>query len=55
MYKSMKKLFLPLLIAGLFSGSSVAHAEDPYVSISGGLGLKNNLTVKMPQGQSFCH
>jgi opacity protein-like surface antigen len=40
---TMKKLIFPLLLAGLFAVPSPAHsATNPYVSISGGLGLMNN-------------
>lgn len=42
----MKKLIFPLLVAGLFAVPSLAHsATNPYVSISGGLGLMNNSAV----------
>ncbi|NTV60220.1 MAG: porin family protein [Chlorobiaceae bacterium] len=42
----MKKFILPLLVAGLFAVPSPAQAEtNPYVSISGGLGLMTNSTV----------
>jgi len=39
----MKKLLLSLLAAGMFALPSLAQASmNPYVSISGGLGLANN-------------
>ena len=41
----MKKLLLSLLAAGLFAVPSISHAaSNPYVSLSGGLGLMNNST-----------
>lgn len=42
----MKKLILPLLVAGCFALPSLAQAEtNPYVSLSGGLGLMTDSTV----------
>lgn len=42
----MKKIILPLLVAGICAAPSMAHAMDnPYVSLSGGIGLLNNSTV----------
>ena len=42
----MKKLILPLLVAGVFAIPSMANAATvPYVSGSAGLGLANNSTV----------
>ncbi|NTV98058.1 MAG: porin family protein [Chlorobiaceae bacterium] len=41
----MKKLILPLLAAGLFAAPSLASAaSNPYVSISGGIGMMTNST-----------
>jgi opacity protein-like surface antigen len=41
----MKKLLLPLAIAGMCAVPSLSHAaSNPYVSLSGGLGLMNNST-----------
>jgi opacity protein-like surface antigen len=42
----MKKIFLPLLVAGICAAPSLAQAmSNPYVSLSGGIGLLNNSTV----------
>ncbi|NTW53872.1 MAG: porin family protein [Chlorobaculum sp.] len=42
----MKKLILPLLVAGAFAAPSMAQAAStPYVSLSTGLNLANNSTV----------
>jgi opacity protein-like surface antigen len=42
----MKKIILPLLVAGVCTAPSLAHAMgNPYVSLSGGIGLLNNSTV----------
>ena len=42
----MKKIILPLLVAGMCAAPSLAQAmSNPYVSLSGGLGLLNNSTV----------
>ncbi|NTW52506.1 MAG: porin family protein [Chlorobiaceae bacterium] len=42
----MKKIVMPLLVAGLFAIPSLSQAATtPYVSASGGLGLLNNSTV----------
>ncbi|NTW82033.1 MAG: porin family protein [Chlorobiaceae bacterium] len=42
----MKKLLLPLAIAGMCALPSLSNAAtNPYVSLSGGLGLMNNSTV----------
>ena len=42
----MKKIILPLLVAGMSAAPSLAQAmSNPYVSLSGGLGLLNNSTV----------
>jgi opacity protein-like surface antigen len=42
----MKKLILPLLVAGAFVAPSMAQAaSNPYVSLSNGLSLMNNSTV----------
>ncbi len=41
--KTMKKLILPLMVAGIVAAPSLALAEaTPYVSISGGLSLMND-------------
>jgi opacity protein-like surface antigen len=46
----MKKLILPLLVAGAFAAPSMAQAAStPYASLSTGLSLMNNSTVN---GQS---
>ena len=43
----MKKLILPLLVAGVFAIPSMANAATvPYVSGSAGLGLANNSSVE---------
>jgi opacity protein-like surface antigen len=45
-HTTMKKLILPLLVAGCFTLPSLAQAEtNPYVSISGGLGMMTDSTV----------
>jgi opacity protein-like surface antigen len=42
----MKKLILPLLVAGTFAAPSLAQAANtPYASLSTGLNLMNNSTV----------
>lgn len=42
----MKKLILPLLVAGALAAPSLAQASsNPYVSLSGGLSLANNSSV----------
>ncbi|MGC8775409.1 MAG: outer membrane protein [Chlorobaculum sp.] len=42
----MKKIILPLLVAGVCAAPSLAQAAStPYASLSGGLGLLNNSTV----------
>jgi opacity protein-like surface antigen len=42
----MKKLILPLLVAGICAVPSLTQAKtNPYVSVSGGLGLMNNSSV----------